>query len=347
MIRPALTYFSKLMASDGYGRAAELHLMSLLAAGADVFVRPTGDWSDYDTAPDVHRLAHKPRLPTRWGILHDWPPSEWGVGDCRWHLGYTMIEGTRAPKWYVDAVNRYAVALLVPCTQNVAALIESGVRRPIRVVPHGLDGAYPWGDRTAGRPVTFGTLGTLTPRKGTDILLRCWHRAFPPGDQRFGDVRLEIKVRGPYHFDAGDPRVSILRGEWTKAEVRDWYHGLTAYVLPSRGEGFSLTACEAMRAGCGVVATDWGGPADYMDDAYCYPLPITGLRDTRKDHPDGPDFGQWAVPDEDALVGILRKIAGDPAAARAKGRRASAEMIRRFPLSLPGAGILRAMEELA
>lgn len=344
MTRPALTYFSKLMASDGYGRAAEMHMMSLLAAGVNLFVRPMGDWSAYDTSSDVHKLLYKPRLPTRWGVLHDWPPSEWGAGDCRWHLGYTMIEGTRAPPWYVEAVNKYAVCLLVPCQQNVEALTASGVHRPIRVVPHGLDGAYTWGDRTAGQPVTFGTLGTLTPRKGTDILLRCWRKAFPK--ERREDVRLSIKVRGPYEFAFDDPRITVLRGEWTKAQVRDWYHGLTAFVLPSRGEGFSLTVAESMRSGCAAVATAWGGPADYMEEASSYPLGITGLRDTRKDHPEGPDFGQWAVPDEEQLVAILREIAADPVAARAKGRIASGVMAERFPLSLPAEGILKAIEEM-
>ena len=340
----SLTYFSKLMAADGYGRAADLHLLSLLAAGVNVYVKPMGDWSAYDTAPDVYKLVHKPRLPTRWGVLHDWPPTEWSQGDCRWHLGYSMIEGTRAPQWYVDAVNKYVACLLVPCQQNLQALTESGVHRPIRVVPHGLDGTYTWGDKTAGKPTTFGTLGTLTPRKGTDILLRCWRKAFP---KERGDVRLEIKVRGASQFVFDDPRITVHRGEWTKAEVRDWYQGLTAYVLPSRGEGFSLTVTESMLSGCAAVATAWGGPADYLDAAYSYPLGITGLRDTRRDHPDGPDFGQWAVPDEDQLVDILREIAANPIAARAKGRKAGPVIAGRYPLSLPAEGILRIIDELS
>ena len=332
-----LTYFGKLMAADGYGRAVDLHLGSLLKNGANMFVQPTGDWSSLDTNPEVFQLIHRPRRPTRWGVLHYWPPTDWGIGDCRWHLGYSMIEGTRAPGWYCEAVNRWVVALLTPSQFCANALRESGVHRPIHVVPHGLDDAYYPGELAFNDSVTFGTLGTLTPRKGTDILLRCFQRAFAQEQ----DVRLEIKCRGA--IDEGfqraaqrDRRISIFSGEWSVAQNCRWYQGLTAYVSATRGEGFGLTICEAMRCGCPVIATNWSGCAEYLRQDLSYPLAIAGLRPTLDDWPEGPDFGEWAVPDEEHLISLLRGVYEDPASARVRGRAAADFIAKRFPHRLPG-----------
>ena len=339
-MRPALTYFGKLMAEDGYGRACGLHIASLLMAGANVYIAPLGDWAEKNTPHEVYRLVHRPRLPTRWGVVHHWPPQDWKRADTRWLFGYTMIEGNHAPEWMVAVINRYVVALGVPSTCQVEWLQESGVRRPIHVIPHGIDETYRYGDRRVGVPV-FGTLGTLTPRKGIDILVRCFSKAFDGNE----DVRLEIKSRGHGRWVTLDDRIKVIRANWTPEDNCRWYQSLTAYVSPTRGEGFGLTLPEAMRCGTPVIATNWSGPADYLEERYAYPLGITGLRPTRRDHPDGPDFGKWAVPDEDQLVALLRHVYEHQDEARAKGLVASRVMLARFPLSLPGQLQLKALEE--
>jgi glycosyltransferase involved in cell wall biosynthesis len=241
----------------------------------------------------------------------------------------------------VDAINQRCVALLVPSNYVVDAMRHSGIKRPIHLVPHGMDDSYNWGDKTAGKPVTFGSMGTITPRKGTDILVRCFEKAFPKGTE---DVRLEVKVRGPFPVSSMDPRVVVYRGEWSVEATQAWYHGLTSYVSPTHGEGFGLSIVEALISGCAVIATNWSAMTDYMDVADSYPLDITGLRNMVNEYPTGPNMGDWAVPDEDHLVHLMREIASNPIESRAKGIIASKRIKEKYPLSLPGKRIMEVIE---
>lgn len=339
-----ITFYSTLTAADGYGRAAGLHMQAILAAGGDLFAQPLGDWSALDTPPHVYDLIRRHRLPTRWGIAHHWPPTQWEKCDSPWIMGYTMLECTRLPDWFRNAVNRHAVAIVVPSLHQVELMTSQGIQRPVYQLKPGLDSLYSYADlRATDGPVTFGTLGTLTARKGTDILLRAWEKAFPTGNE---DVRLTIKVRGNYEWAISDSRIRVVRDYWSVQQTETWYQSLDCYVSPTRGEGFGLTLVEAMACGCAVIGTDWSAPAEYLTDEIAYPLPITGLVPVPHSPPYTPEFGEWANPDEDALTDLMRAIAADPTEARLRGKLASKFVSRTFPLRDCGKRQLQILEEL-
>ena len=50
-------------------------------------------------------------------------------------IAYTTFEGDRLPAWWVRVLNRYD-AVLVPSTHNVEVFRRSGLRAPLRRVPH-------------------------------------------------------------------------------------------------------------------------------------------------------------------------------------------------------------------
>lgn len=335
----ALTFHSMLLASDGYGRASGLTMQSLLMNGATVYANPMIAWSAEHTPPEVYRLKDVPKLPTTWGIVMAWPPTLWDqcTNPCR--MGHTMLEGTIAPAWYVEAVNRMDV-LTVPSSFVKIVLSASGVNVPVHVVSYGMDGTYFWGDLRRDDVCTFGTLGTLNIRKGTDILLRCFPLAFPTEQ----DVRLEVKSRGPYPIKITDPRITVHTGEWSPARTCAWYQSIDGYVSPTRGEGWGLTIAEAMLCGCAVIATNWSGCTDLLDVSYSYPLDIAGLRPVLQDDNSMSDFGEWAIPDEDHLIELMRRIYQNRTEARAKGLRASRAIRERFPMARPGRQILDILE---
>ena len=58
--------------------------------------------------------------------------------------------------------------------------------------------------------------------------------------------------------------------EWTgrlaQEELAEWYNKMDIVLMPSRSEGFGLTAIEAMDNGCVVVASNVGGLPEVVRD---------------------------------------------------------------------------------
>ena len=134
-------------------------------------------------------------------------------------------------------------------------------------------------------------------RKGWDILLRAYFRAFGPQD----DVRLRLRTYVP-SFLGGDinitsrieefalaatglPLQQLAEVVWergtdearrengmSRGEVRDLYYLADCFVLPTRGEGWGLPVAEAMAMGLPVIVTNYSGPAAYATEENSYPL---------------------------------------------------------------------------
>jgi glycosyltransferase involved in cell wall biosynthesis len=80
------------------------------------------------------------------------------------------------------------------------------------------------------------------------------------------------------------------------------------YASPHCSEGFGMTIAEAMAAGKLVVATDYGGSRDFLDETCGYPVRYK-LRTLDEDHGHYTRGSVWADIDEVDLAGALRKAA--------------------------------------
>jgi glycosyltransferase involved in cell wall biosynthesis len=83
-----------------------------------------------------------------------------------------------------------------------------------------------------------------------------------------------------------------------------------------------MPALEAMACGIPAIVTDWSGPTAFLTAQNGYPLPITGLEPTGSSNPYYRD-AQWAAPDADALVELLRTVHAGRDEARRRGAQAA------------------------
>lgn len=201
-------------------------------------------------------------------------------------VAYTMLETTRIPKSWVKKLNKYAERVIVPSEHQRQAFIDSGVTVDIRTIPLGLKtDMFPVLDRTRPEGETefvFGTMGSLTYRKGTDILVKAFLKAFPL--DKYPNVGLIIKTlplrKGVVHnwfadpeLLRKDPRIVIVGESYSPDQLlEDFFKIIDAFVFPTRGEGFGLPPLEAMCTGLPTLCTNWSGCSEFLDPKVSIPL---------------------------------------------------------------------------
>ena len=276
-------------------------------------------------------------------VRHQWPPDLRAPTAGRlaviqpWEFG-------AVPREWVEAIRERVDELWVP-SEFVRQMYVAGGVDPDRVVavPNGVDLTQfaPDGDALEIPGVAAGTtrflfVGGLIWRKGPDLLLDAWRRAFPGRH----DVVLVIKdfgAGGIYrggdrgaireHVASGEaPRIVLLEDQLEASEIAGLYRACDVLVHPYRGEGFAMPVLEAMASGLPAIVTE-GGPTD----EFCPPEAGWRIRASRARFPaDRIDQFEtagtpWVLqPDVDHLISLLREAAADPAERRTRGAAAHA-----------------------
>lgn len=265
------------------------------------------------------------------------PASEFGTRIAERYIGYTMLEASRIPDSWVKNINENCERVIVPCTHQKQAFIDSGVKRDVKVIPLGLDvSLFPEVKIPKDDEFIFGTMGTLTYRKGTDVLVKAFQKAFPK--KEYPNVGLYIKtipVGGIAHawFADGDllrndERIRLNTQSLSPTElITEFFEKINCFVFPTRGEGFGLPPLEAMCVGLPTISTNWSGTGDFTKPDVAYPLDYKIVDVPRGDYrgyPEGlqADGMQWAEPSVDHLIEIMREIYKDKKKAYAKGKKA-------------------------
>jgi glycosyltransferase involved in cell wall biosynthesis len=275
-------------------------------------------------------------------IRHRYPPSFVRPHCSTWVLMQPWEYGAIPQEW-ARQIRGGVDRVWVPSEVVREMFVDSGVsEHKLSVVPLGVNPSIytPTGGVLgipSNRPFRFLFVGGGLPRKGVDLLLEAYGRAFARKD----DVSLIIKASdagGRYRQDVmqqavsrhwgrrGSPEVVVLQSEYSDGDMASLYRSCHAYVQPFRGEGFGLPILEAMACGLPVIVSGGGAADDFVLDQLGVripsrraPLPGTMAKDLDLCGP-----GWWLHPDVDALVDALRWAAGARTEARAMGQRAAA-----------------------
>lgn len=250
----------------------------------------------------------------------------------------TMFETTAIPPEWVPSL-RNMDGILVPTMFNVETFSSRGIPyNRIHIVPSPVltDNFVPR-PRTVTDSVRFISVFDWLYRKGWDLLIKAWICAFTARDP----VSLTIKtttitlagaepekaiheiLRSEGRTRESCAPITILNERWRDAQLVSFYQQGDIFVLPTRGEGWGRPILEAMACGLPVIATKWSGPAYYLSEDNSLPLRIAGLRTIPQDI----DYkllqgGEWAEPDLDHLVYLMRYAVNHLADVKRLGVRA-------------------------
>lgn len=154
----------------------------------------------------------------------------------------------------------------------------------------------------------------FAPGEGPTLVVKCIDHEAHPEEH----ARLEALARAR-------PDVLLLPGYVDEAEMAALLQHADAVVSLHRAEGFGFTPAEAMALGKPVIATRYSGNLDYMDDDNSFLVDCEIVTIGAHGGP-YPAEGHWAEPDLDHAAELMRRVASDPAEARARGARAAADM---------------------
>ena len=122
------------------------------------------------------------------------------------------------------------------------------------------------------QPNTLGVVSRLERIKGMDLVVP----AFAEVLKVYPDTQLLVVGDGSLRASMEEQAAQLgcadhIRwvGRQPQEELPQWYGQMDIVLMPSRSEGFGLTAIEAMAHGCVMVASDVGGLPEVVRDGVC------------------------------------------------------------------------------
>ena len=205
----------------------------------------------------------------------------------------------------------------------------------------------------AGTPFTFLTVCDARSgpeRKNPLGVVRAFARAFPDGRGARLTVKISNAPSAPRLVDslrlaAQGSQVEIDDSLSNRGDVEGLLAECDAYVSLHRAEGFGFPIAEAMALGKPVIATDYSGSRDFVDDAAGFPVSFRLVTLGRAIEPYDADT-RWAEPDEENASAAMRRVVEDVPEARRRAEVGQRRVASRYGLEPVGRRVRERLERL-
>jgi len=276
--------------TSGYSQAAKDYIIGLFEQVPVTVEYLIFDNSDYITGDRNKKINSLVNSPIKYNkvIIHS-TPEHWTKIILEEKeknknveiIGMTVWETDKIPDIWVKWINQ-TDKIIVPCTWNKKVFQESGIIKPIEVIPHILTPTYnntklklPIKDNT----YCFYTIGQWSYRKGIDDSLKSYLNEFDSDD----DVCFIIKtfnrnysndekqiIRNNINFIMKSykkpAQVVLLLDEMTDEQIYSLHKRCHCYISLAKSEGFGLGMFDAVCLGNTVISTGYGGQTDFIKD---------------------------------------------------------------------------------
>lgn len=232
-------------------------------------------------------------------------------------FGFPIFELTHFTKQEVFSLN-HCDHIIVP-SHWAKRVIADHVSVPTSVVPLGVNGLIFNNLNNINRePTVFFNCGKWEKRKGHDILIECFGRAFSTKD----NVELWLMCDNPFLQDGGAQwknlcnnspladKIRIIPRQKTQKNVYDIIRQVDCGVFPARAEGWNLELLEVMACGKPVITTNYSAHTEFCHKNNSHLIDIDSLELAQ----DGIWFhgqGLWAEIKEkqkDQLINYMKQI---------------------------------------
>lgn len=276
---------------------------------------------------------------------------------ARYKMLFTMMETRRLHKDYVERCN-CADEIIVPTRWCKEVFQESGVKKPMYVVPLGVDTqlykpeAEPIGFTKGLKPFIFLSVFGWSLRKGYDVMLRAFLEEFTSDEpvtllissRYMGStdeskkkvIRKDIDQISSMVANPKKPQVVLFGDVLSDTMMPRLYAASDCYVLISRGEGFGLPYMEAAACNIPVIGSRYSGHTDFLNDTNSYLVDVDGFRSAENnlswisyfyENAEFPIFGAKAV---EQTRYFMRKVFENKEEARLKSNKLHQEVVSQY-----------------
>lgn len=280
------------MNQTGYGQAAMDYVFALDQSGKyDVRLNILHSITDQpfskESLKKIKSLASKPIDSNAIQIFHSIPTMQRRVNKrLKKTIGFATFESFSPPNSWISILNMNDAAIC-PSQFNEKIFKNSKLNRPTFHIPHCID-FNKWHPDVSPMynydKFSFLFVGTWRRRKGWDILLEAWLKAFDASD----NVQLVIKT-DKIEKAQSDVNVYLKKSKKVSAPILfekniikedlmpSFYKSFNCLVSPNLGEGFGLTPVQAMSVDVPVIVTNFSGCKDYATKDRCILLNPKGF----------------------------------------------------------------------
>jgi glycosyltransferase involved in cell wall biosynthesis len=287
--------FGGVFNNTGYGIAARDTAYAIINSDIDVTIhqihsKDVKDCSSYHQSivdakinSNIHYDINIAQIiPPMWNMIFE---------KDKYNIGYFFWETDKLCKEWVSILNdRLVNEIWVPCEYNKRACINSGVRKPIFVIPQCTTISYnaeinyeiKLGIENAFK---FYSIFQWTERKNGDGLVRSYLKEFKKNDnvllvlkthksdlEEKQTIKREIsKIKAS--IKGADAPIYLISNNLPTDTMKQIHLGCDCYVTANRGEGWSMPIAEAMSMNKPIITTKLGGITEYLDGECAYIIP--------------------------------------------------------------------------
>jgi glycosyltransferase involved in cell wall biosynthesis len=237
------------------------------------------------------------------------------------HIGFPIFELTTFSKEEKISIQQCDELFVCSEWAKDVMLDNVGIKRDVQVVPLGVDTEL-FQPCVGGRDTTvFFNCGKWEKRKGHDVLLECFNRAFQDRD----NVELWMMCDNPFIGEDNNKwkqlyknsplghKIRIIPRQHSHKDVYNIMKQTDCGVFPARAEGWNLELLEMMACGKDVIATNYSAHTEFCNKDNCYLVEIEELEKAYDGVFFSGEYGEWANfsnSTKDQLIEHMRNVHG-------------------------------------
>lgn len=233
------------------------------------------------------------------------------------HIGFPIFELTEFTDQEIISMSH--CDKLFVCSEWAKLVIynqRGWTSPPVHVVPLGVDNDIFQPKLSTRKETIFFNCGKWEKRKGHDVLLECFNRAFTQSD----NVELWMMCDNPFIGDMNrhwqnlyknsplGGKIRIIPRQNTHQDVYNIMSQTDCGVFPARAEGWNLELLEMMACGKHVIATNYSAHTEFCNKDNCMLVDIDELEQAK----DGVFFsgshGEWGAISENSKEQIVEHM---------------------------------------